>query len=157
MNDFNDEVQNNSTRCSLLSEGWHNASGSYRKGSESIPPKAWVSGLCHISSYKAARLSVLEFISRNYSISFFVFFWLVTGYCCLSLKTYGIDRGYQFLTNPMSYLGGHWQWKLCVLRSKPRIAEQNKKPHIAVRLVNTGSPTWTRTRDLRINSLRKHI
>jgi hypothetical protein len=32
------------------------------------------------------------------------------------------------------------------------VAKQNKKPHIAVRLSNFGSPTWTRTRDLRINS-----
>jgi len=41
MSDFNGEVQTNFTRWSLLSGGWHNASGSYRKGSESTPPKAW--------------------------------------------------------------------------------------------------------------------
>ena len=32
-----------------------------------------------------------------------------------------------------------------------------KKPHIAVRLEFIGSPTWTRTRDLRINSIRANI
>ncbi len=38
------------------------------------------------------------------------------------------------------------------LRSKAKIAEQNEKADIAVSLIDTGSPTWARTRDTRINS-----
>ena len=63
MSDFNGEVQNNSTRWSLLSDRWHNASGSYRKGSESIPPKAWVY-VCLFGTLSLAVLftaSALEF------------------------------------------------------------------------------------------------
>ncbi len=37
-------------------------------------------------------------------------------------------------------------------RAMPRLDPEIKKPCIAARLSNTGSPTWTRTRDLRINS-----
>ena len=55
MNFFNCEVLTNSTRCSLLSDRWHNASGSYRKGSESIPPKAWV----YVSLFGTLSLAVL--------------------------------------------------------------------------------------------------
>gem|GEM_PF-2575971 len=64
MNDFNGDVQTNSTRWSLLSDGWHNASGSYRKGSESIPLKAWVY-VCLFGTLSLAVLftaSALEFV-----------------------------------------------------------------------------------------------
>ncbi|WP_106228277.1 hypothetical protein [Jezberella montanilacus] len=64
MNDFNGEVQTNFTRWSLLSDGWHNASGSYRQGSESIPPKAWVY-VCLFGTLSLAVLftaSALEFV-----------------------------------------------------------------------------------------------
>ena len=64
MNDFNGDVQTNSKRWSLLSDGWHNASGSYRKGSESIPPKAWVY-VCLFGTLSLAVLftaSAIEFV-----------------------------------------------------------------------------------------------
>ena len=64
MNYFNGQGQTNFTRRSSLSDGWHRASGSYRKGSESIPAKAWLL-VCLFGTIGAAALlvaSAVEFV-----------------------------------------------------------------------------------------------
>ena len=56
---------------------------------------------------------------------------------------------------PVKYLIGYTPTLPCWMNpSRPMLSPSRKikKPCIAARLSNTGSPTWTRTRDLRINS-----